>query len=166
MSENCLLRKLCGWRMLAKCSSAVGMFVIKDDANLSRRAVATVLWSTSHPAPFLWHHLESCQKIPVSLEECPVPLTSLLPAFAVSGAGQCPCPAAWDQAATSSSGIEGKPVDVSPERGCSTGLPLKIPQSRPWTIPQPFSSFPAHSCGCTALFGLWAHLGSAGGEFY
>lgn len=134
--------------------------------NLSRRAVATVLWSTSHPAPFLEHHLEICPKIPVSMEECPVLLPSLLPAFAVSGARQCPCPAAWDQAATNSSGKEEKLVDVTPERGCSTGLPLKITQSSPWTIPQLFPSFPAHSSGCTALFGLWARLGSAGREFY
>lgn len=130
MSENCLLRRLCGWRMLAKCSLVVGMFVLKDDANLSRRAVFTVLWNTSHPAPFLWHHLEICPKILVFMEECPVPLTSLLPALAISGARQCPCPAAWDQAATSSSGKEGKLFDVTPKSGCSTGLPLKITQSQ------------------------------------
>lgn len=154
MLENCLLRRLCGWRMLAKCSLVVGMFVLKDDANLSRRAVSTVLWSMSHPAPFLWHHLKICPKIPVSVEECPVPLTSLLPACAISGARQCLCPAAWDQAATSLSGKEGKLVDVTPERGCSTRLPLKITQSSPWAIPQPFPSFPADSSGCTALFGI------------
>lgn len=133
--ENCLLRGQYGWRMLAKCSLVVDMFVLKDDANLSRRAVATVLWSMSRPAPFLWHHLEICPKIPVFLEECPVPLTSLLPAFAISGARQCLCPAAWDQAATSSSGKEGKLTDVTPERGCSTGLLLKITESSPWAIP-------------------------------
>lgn len=164
MSENCLLRKLCGSRMLAKCSLVVGMFVLKDDANLSRRAVVTVLWSMSHPAPFLGHHLEICPKIPVSMEECPVPLISLFPAPAISGARQCP--ATWDQAATNSSGKERKLVDVTPERGCSTGLPLKIIQPSPWKILQPFPSFPAHSSGCTALCGLWAHLGSAGREFY
>lgn len=152
--------------MLAKCSLVVGMFVLKDYANLSRGAVATVLWSMSHPAPFLWHHLEICPKILVSMEEYSVPLTSLPPAFAISGARQCPCPAAWDQAATSSSGKEGKLVDVTPERGCSTGLPLKITQSSPWAIPQPFPSFPADSSGCTAFFGIWACLDSAGREFY
>lgn len=152
--------------MLAKCSLVVGMFVLKDDANLSRRAVATVLWSMSRPAPFLWHHLETCPKNFVSMEECSVPLTSLLPAFAISGARQCPCPAAWDQAATSLSGKEGKLVDVTSERGCSTGLPLKIIQSSPWTIPQPFPSFPAAFSGCTASFGIWARLGSAVREFH
>lgn len=96
MLENCLLRRLCGWRMLAKCSLVVGMSVLKDDANLSRRAVSTVLWSMSHPAPFLWHHLKICPKIPVSVEKCPIPLTSLLPACAISGARQCLCPAAWE----------------------------------------------------------------------
>lgn len=160
-----MLRSLCGWRMLAKCSLVVGMFVLKDDANLSRRAVATVLWSTSHPAPFLWHHLEICPKIPVSMEECPVPLTGLLPVFAISGARQCLCPAAWDQAATSLPGKEGK-LDLTPDRGCSTGLPLKITQSSPWAIPQPSPSFHADFSGCTTLFGIWARLGSAGRELY
>lgn len=106
--------------------SGSGHVVLKDDANLSRRAVAAVLWSTSHPAPFLGHHLEICPKIPVSMAEYTVPLTSLLPAFAISGARQCPCPAAWDQAAINLSGKEGKLVNVTPERVCSTGLPLKI----------------------------------------
>lgn len=156
MLENCLLRRLCGWRMLAKCSLVVGMFVLRDDANLSRRAVSTVLWSMSHPAPFLWHHLKICPKIPVFVEECPVPLTSLLPACAILGARQCLCPAAWDQAATSSSGKEGKLVDVASERGCSTRLPFKsfFTESSPWAIPQPFPSFLADSSGCTALFGI------------
>lgn len=125
--------------MLARCSLVVGTFVLKDDANLSRRAVATVLWSTSRPAPFLWHHLEICLEIIVSMEECPVPLTRLLPAFAISGARQCLCPAAWDQAATSSSSKEGKLVDVTPERGCSVQDCLSILLS---SVP---GQFPNHS---------------------
>lgn len=59
-----------------------------------------------------------------------------------------------DQAATSSPGKEVKLVDVTPERGFSTGLPLKITQSSPWAIPQPFPSFPVDSSGCTALLGI------------
>lgn len=39
---NCLLRKFCGWRLLAKRSLVVGMFVLEDDANLSRRAAAII----------------------------------------------------------------------------------------------------------------------------
>lgn len=58
--------------------------------------------------PSCGNHLEIHLEIPVFLEGCPVPLTSLLPAFTISGARQCLQPAAWDQVATSSSGEEGK----------------------------------------------------------
>lgn len=162
MSENCLLRKLCGWRVLAKCSLVVGMFALEDDANLSRRAAATNPPGAHHILlPSCGNHLEICLEIFV-LDGCPVPLISLLPVFTISGARQCPHLAAWDQAATSSSSEEGKVFDVTPERGCSTALPLKIIQYSPWTIPQAFPSFPAHASGLTALFGLCACLGSAG----
>lgn len=112
--------------MLAKCSLVAGMFVLEDDANLSRRAAATNPPGAHHILlPSCGNHLEICLEILV-LEGCPVPLISLLPVFTISGARQHPPSAAWDQAATSSSGEEGKLFDVTPESGCSTGLPLRL----------------------------------------
>lgn len=136
MSENCLLRKLCRCRVLAKCSVVAGMFVLEDDANLSRRAAATNSSGAHHILlPSCGNHLEICLEI-FALDGCPVPLISLLPVFTISGARQCPCLAAWDQAATSSSSEEGQVFDVTPEMGCSTGLPLRLFSTVPGQFPR------------------------------
>lgn len=53
----------------------------------------------------------------------------------ISGTRQHPHPAAWDQAATVSSGEKGKRLDVTPERGNSIGLPLRLFSSTPGQFP-------------------------------
>lgn len=120
--------------MLAKRSLVASMFVLEDDANLSRRAAAAVPGA---------HHICS-----LLVATAPKPLTAaflvssstdqFLPAFTISGTRQHPHPAAWDQAATTSSGEEGKILDVTPERGSTMRPPLR------WFSPVP-GQFPSCS---------------------